>query len=179
MGSAVVAECHLSPDKGNSVTLQLTAGDAMWKEGCATWSISVHKSDVFIVVAAFSACAESEAATTCKDVLAAVAVKMNELTPKEKVAVRESAPTITTVAVVAALEEFNVSEEPGKQKNTSMVKFIRDRDVGRARKKSMLDDLKARTKCLACGKHGHWFRQNEASMATIRQKMASTDKKDE
>lgn len=58
-----------------------------------------------------------------------------------------------------------------------MAKRICALHIGRVIKmKSKLEDIEAHTKCLACGRHGHWFCDNEASMNAMRQKMDATEK---
>lgn len=127
----------------------------MRTEGSTSSSINVHTSDKRSLADALDACAKSTDIQACKVVVTSVPSQMREILKKANTADNEAAPSITFAEAISALKQLKVNDETRKHGTTLLVRGSSEHDASRGRKSSRLDDIKYRTKCVACGKTGH------------------------
>lgn len=141
----------------------------MRKEGSVAASIVVHTTDIHALANAIKICHECDDVNTYRETLIGIEARMSEVSSRADIVCKDAAPSITFPEAVVALKQIKVSDE-GKRNIGGM--FARwEVDVRRPRKRSKLDEIKKRTKCLGCGKVGHWFRDSPACTTLMKEKM--------
>lgn len=173
----LLQNANFSPDTRNSVTFQLTASATMRKGEAGKSSILVRASDIQWIAHAFTKCEGSDEIQDCKVFLGEIAGHVKELATRAEDVVDDDAPVIMFSEKIGTLKQLKVAYKTRKMSHTLMERKGNDYDTGQIKKKNKLEDIKLHTKCLACGRTGHWFRENERCVALMRDKLASAQRK--
>jgi len=82
---------------------------------------------------------------------------------------RDDAPTITFSEAVSALKQIQVQEEP-RRVQSMYGKRAAVEGLENVSKKERIEELKTRTKCMGCGKRGHWFKDRPQCIRPMHEK---------
>lgn len=158
----LIQNAKMTPDSRNSLTFQLTSGAAIHNHiktsVTMTGDIELAKKAVKAISKAADTGADADAAGAIEEVQQII--KDIELAIKK--AEQQTVPAISFADAIVAIKQIKVTPKPISVSTMLAGQTGRASVDGPTRsiRKNSIKDLKARTRCRACGKMGHWFRDN-------------------
>lgn len=176
----LLQNADLTADTRNSITFQLTTGAAMRKVQDTPTMIDVDKRNI---EALRSAIKEADAAETQEETAEAMKLMKQHMEDIENRAERDKitqTPNISFSEAANALKKVQITKQLTPTCTTMMARRMREpEELGYEnpiRKRARIEEIKGRTKCMACGLPGHCFKDNPRCMRMMDEKLASRDK---
>lgn len=157
----MLQNANLTPDTLNSITFQLTTGAAMRKNPVSPTTFSIQGTTLNDLTKAYKQIEASTEQAVRETALANMGKAIQEINTVVEAQPTEEVPTITFAEAVSVLRQVKVTTDQIAESTTMLAKRGADNnDTPFSRKKSRIDQIKSNTKCLACGRVGHWFKDN-------------------
>lgn len=170
----LLQNADLTADTRNSIIFQLTTGAALRKGHDIPKLVEVDKEDIRAISHAVK---ETETATTKEAMTAAIESMKGNIGAIENRAARvasEQTPSILFSEAANAIKQVKITKEPAPENSTFLSKRSFEPETEyNPMKRTRLDEIKARTKCMACGRLGHWFKDNPRCAKMMADKHAS------
>lgn len=170
----LLQNANLTADTLNSITFQLTAGAAMRKPNHSSMSVQVLVSDVQILNDALRL-TRNEVTTEARNAaIITLQHHFDDLKKRAEETTKTETPTISFSEAVCALKQVHITP---KNKGSMIATNLAEPGITKTiRKRSRIDEIKARTKCMACGRQGHWFKDNDECAKKMEAKLAEREK---
>lgn len=163
----LIQNAKLTPDTRNSITFQLTTGAAMRKHPITTLTTTIHTSILQELIRAHqetNSATDEIARNTTQETIGRIIHEIIDIVNKQTA---ENIPTITFAEAISVLRQVKISTEHAPVSTLLAKRPTDDYYTNAPRKRSRIEQIKATTKCIACGKVGHWFKDNPRCLHII------------
>lgn len=167
----MLQNANLTPDTRNSITFQLTTGAAM-RDGTVSKSIiHLHSTMLTALTRAYERADTTTDLETHPDAMEELKSVIQEIKETMDTQRKEDIPTIKFSEAVSVLRQVKVTTEHTPEATTMMAKRAPEhQEENNPRKRSRIEQLKTNTKCLACGRQGHWYKDNPKCLRIMESK---------